>query len=90
MAELAHNNSRHASTGTPPFRALMVFDPRMGDAVQKQARGTLEVPAAIERVEELLDIQRVLRVELEQVYRTQKQYHDRLTAKHLFKPWDKV
>ena len=64
MAEFAYNNSRHASTGMSPFRALMGFDPQMGDAVQKQSRGVLEKPAAKERAEELLDMRRVLQVEL--------------------------
>ena len=90
MAEFAYNNSRNGSTGMWPFRALMGFNPQMGDAVQKQSRRVLEDPAAKERAEELLDMSRVLQVELRQAYKSQKEYHDRHTSRMLFAPGEKV
>lgn len=52
-----------------PFKALLSFYPQIEDVVQKQARDGLNVPAAKETVEKLLDMRRALQVKLEQVYR---------------------
>ena len=62
----------------------------MGDAVQKQSRGVLEKSAIKERAEELLDMRRILQMELSQAYKNQKEHHDRHTSRMLFAPEETV
>ena len=88
-AEYSYNNSRSASTGISPFRAMYGYNPEIRfDVADDVPEG--EIPAARDRIRRLQELREELRKKLVAAQERQKHYYDQRHVPKQFKRGDLV
>jgi hypothetical protein len=90
MAEFAYNNARHASLKTSPFYAFYKYHPRLGYDLEEASTTSPRVPAALEKLEEVAQIQQRLRETLKAAQDQQAKYYNQGHKPMAFQPGDLV
>jgi hypothetical protein len=92
LAELAYNNSVHASTGVTPFYAERMVHPSIEEALRViPADGSVpDVPNAKARAEQMVELRAFLEKRWREATATQRKYADRHTKPREFAVGDMV
>ena len=76
LSEFVYNNSKHSSTGLPPFCALYSYNPTLPHHVKGRVMNK-EVPAARERVNNIVEAWKDMEKRWERATKSQAKHYDK-------------